>query len=291
VVYHAQKAGWIIDARSITYSDLPPMFDTDGIIGCAGSSDVYGPRLRAAGLPLVNIGPWGSSFYKAVVRLDNHREGVMAADHLIGRGFQHLTMARFFPGSITANARQQGFEETVMAAGRTSHRLVNPMNGVDQQKPSQMTGWLKQAIIGFPRPLGVFTEGDEWAAEVIHACQEMGLRVPEDVAVLGINNDPLVVKVAPVSISSVDSNRHELGRRAAELLERLIAGEPCPEGPILVSPRGVIERQSTNVYAVSSDEVSLALKFIHTHFREPIGLDDMLRWHPMPPAGDYRTYF
>jgi LacI family transcriptional regulator len=277
VVDYARRAGWILDARSQHLMQLPPGWQAEGVLAFIGSDDLFGPQLRASGLPIVNMSPWGAKFSIPSVQLDNHAAGQLAAGHLIERGFQHLAMVQFAQYSLTSNARFQGFKSAVLKSGRTFHPMICPTGEYESGTPTEMLKWLSDAILRLPRPLGVFTEGDRWAVELIHICQNLGLRVPEDIAVLGVDNDPMVVDVAPVAISSVDNNLHGLGLQAAELLDKIISGEPPPNEPILIPPRSVVQRQSTNVLAVDNEEVATAIAFIHARFREPITVADVAR--------------
>jgi LacI family transcriptional regulator len=277
VVDYARRAGWILDARAQHLRQLPVGWSADGVLTFIGSNDEFGPALRASKLPMVNMSPWGAKFSIPSVQLDNHQAGQLAADHLMGRGFRQLAMVQFSPTSLTSNARFQGFKSTVLKAGRDFHTLVCPLDEQQGAAPTQMIEWSREQIRRLPRPLGVFTEGDLWAVELIHICQQLGLRVPEDVAVIGIDNDPMVVDVAPVAVTSVDNNLHGLGFQAAELLDKILSGNQPPGEPILVAPRGVVQRQSTNVLAVDNEDVASAIAFIQARYREPITVADVAR--------------
>jgi LacI family transcriptional regulator len=273
VVDYARRAGWILDARPQAHRQLPSNWEADGILTFIGSIDVFGPELRASGLPMVNMSPWGAEFGLPSVQLDNEQAGRLAADHLIGRGFQHLAMVQFTPYSLSGGARRRGFESAAAVSERRYHPLVSPHS--EDAPPGVLLGWLKEQISALPRPVGVFTEGDLWAVEMIHICQQLGLRVPDDIAIVGIDNDPLVVDVAPVPVSSVDNNLHGLGMEAAALLDRLLSGEAPPAETIFIQPRGVVQRRSTNTLAVSNEDVAAAITFIHAHFRDPITVADV----------------
>ena len=274
LVGYAKQAGWIVDARTQENGMLPADWRADGILTFIGSSDRLGPTLRASGLPLVNMSPWRADLKLPTVMLDNREAGRLAGEHLLGCCLKDLAMVQFSPWSLTSAARREGFERVVRSAGRAFHPLViaGPEGRASRE---HLLPQLAEAIRRLPKPVGLFTEGDASAVEVIHLCQQVGLAVPEDVAVIGVDNDPLVVDVAPVPVSSVDNNLYGLGYRAAELLQRLMDGEPAPAEPVLVPPIGVAQRTSTSVLAATHDEVAAALAFIHAHFREPITVADV----------------
>jgi LacI family transcriptional regulator len=277
VVDYARRAGWILDATAHQLGYLQVGWEADGILTYVGSEDKFGPSVRATGLPVVNMSPFGDQHHMPSVQLDNYKAGEVAAEHLLGRGFRDLTMIQHFPQSLTSDARCRGFKARVLEGGANFHSWICPHRKENGPVESQMARQIARQLLKFPKPLGVFTEGDLVAVEVIQVCQKLGLRVPEDVSVLGINNDPLLVDVGPIPVSSVDNNLHGLGLHAAELLDRILKGEKPPKHPILIPPRVVVQRRSTNTVAVDDEEVASTLAFIHAQFRQPIKVEDVVR--------------
>ena len=277
VVRYARRAGWLVDARShhLNLGMLPAGWFADGILSFFGPDDVFGPALRAAGLPLVNTSPYLAELGLPTVRADDRASGLVAAEHLLDRGLQHFAMVQFSPSSPTSTARRAGFEASITAAGRQVHDAVCPPLARAAGRQAQLK-WLKDLLVRLPRPLGVFAESDLWAVELIHQSQEAGLSVPDDVAVVGVDNDDLIVDVAQVTVTSVDNDLEGVGFRAAELLDRLLWGEAPPTGPVLVPPVGVVQRQSTDILAVADRDLATALRYIHAHFTEPIQVDDVV---------------
>jgi LacI family transcriptional regulator len=110
---------------------------------------------------------------------------------------------------------------------------------------------------------------------VMRACDHAGLSVPEEVAVLGCHNEPLVCDYAPVPLSSVDDDLERIGYEGAKLLEGLMDGKPAPREPILIPPKGVVTRASTNIMAVPDVKAARGLRFIWEHFREHIGAPEV----------------
>ncbi len=135
--------------------------------------------------------------------------------------------------------------------------------------------WLVAAIRQLPKPVGIFAGTDGSAVHVLRACDAAGVLVPEEAAVLGCDNVPIMCNFAPVPLSSVDTNLDQQGYRAAQLLDRLMDGQPAPLEPILIPPQGVVVRQSTNIMAVPHVQVARALRFIWEHYQEPIQAQDI----------------
>jgi LacI family transcriptional regulator len=274
----ARQAGWRLEVRPNHLPQLPPGYEVDGVITYIGRVDYFGPAVRALGVPIVNTSPWGASFGFPSVQLDNVAIGRAAADHLMDRGFRDLCMVQFMPTSLTSAARRLGFAAAVEGMRRRFHSLVPPADfEYAGAVTPEMLGWLPAAMARLPKPLGVLAEGDDTAVELIAAFQQMGLRVPDDVAVLGVDNDPLITESGPVPTSSVDTNLYQLGYAAASMLEAIMSGEPPPAEPVMVAPLGVVERESTRAQAFGNDEVAVAVRFIHARFRDPIGVADVAR--------------
>jgi LacI family transcriptional regulator len=114
---------------------------------------------------------------------------------------------------------------------------------------------------------------DAEANIIVQACIHAGLNVPEQVAVVGVDNDPIYSELGPVPLTSVISNRELLGYRGAELLDRLMRGGKLPSKPERVPPGGVIVRRSTDIFAIDDVGVANALRYIKEHAAEPISID------------------
>jgi LacI family transcriptional regulator len=138
---------------------------------------------------------------------------------------------------------------------------------------SDIRRWLKTLKF----PLGLMAAHDNRARMVIDTCRQLGLVVPHDVAVIGVDNDRLVCEMSQPTLSSVAPNAREIGYRAAELLERMISGKCPPAGDVLVPPVGVVARESTDIVAVDDPDLNLAVRFIRQHIAEPFAVADMLR--------------
>jgi LacI family transcriptional regulator len=112
--------------------------------------------------------------------------------------------------------------------------------------------------------------------QALDACRRAGIAVPEEVAVIGVDNEELVCKLAYPPLCSVDPGARSIGYEAAALLDRLMRGEPRPAAPLLIPPVGVIARLSTDVNAIADPDVATAMRFIREHACEGIGVDDVL---------------
>lgn len=135
--------------------------------------------------------------------------------------------------------------------------------------------WLGMKLRDAPKPLALLAYDDADAARALGACLAAGLSVPDDVAILGIGGDRLICENQSVPISSIEHDQGRTGYEGAELLDRLMNGEKPPTTPILIPPRGITVRQSTDFIAAASPIVRKALEFIKANISRPIGLDQV----------------
>jgi LacI family transcriptional regulator len=140
-----------------------------------------------------------------------------------------------------------------------------------------MMQWLRS----LPKPVGVVTWATQRGHEVIHACRLAGLLVPEEVAVLGADEDELICEMCTPPLSGVAITTERIGYEAAALLDRLMRGGRPPRRPILIEPTGVIGRQSTDTLAIDDIDLARAVAFIRNHATDPIGINEVLRAVPV----------
>ncbi len=132
--------------------------------------------------------------------------------------------------------------------------------------------WIKK----LPKPLGVMTGNDPRGIQLLDACRRAGVAVPEEVAVVGVDNDELVCELAYPPLSSVIPDAVRIGYEAAALLDRLMKGEPAPAAMQTIPPLGVAVRQSSDVTAIADPRLADAMRFIREHACDGIGVDDVL---------------
>jgi LacI family transcriptional regulator len=128
-----------------------------------------------------------------------------------------------------------------------------------------------------PKPLAVFGYNDCVAADIINACEEANLLVPESVAVMGVDNDSILCESLRVPLSSVCHDLEGMAYQAAALLDRLMRGCKPPKKVLRIRPKGLVARRSTDVIAVDNLHVSRALRFIADQYSNPLlGVDDIV---------------
>jgi LacI family transcriptional regulator len=139
-----------------------------------------------------------------------------------------------------------------------------------------MIRWLR----ALPKPVAVLTWFEECGRAIIDACREAGLLVPEEVAVLASNDDPLLCEACDPPLSGIASSSEQFGYQAAALLDRLMHGQRPPSTPILIEPTSVTSRRSTDTLAIDNPALAQAIAFIRTHAANSIRVTDVLRRVP-----------
>lgn len=140
-------------------------------------------------------------------------------------------------------------------------------------------------VRGLPKPAAILACHDDRALQVLDACRRVGVLVPEQAAVLSVDNAPYLCELAIPQLSSIDDNPQEIGYRAAALLDELMDSRPAPAEAIHISPRGVVMRRSTDVLTIEQQHVARALRLIHEHACDGILARDVAQQIPLSRTG------
>jgi len=210
--------------------------------------------------------PWVCSDHEAM--------GRMGAEHLREKALRHFAFCGY-SGEAWSEKRQRGFCLTAGVDGGPvpvfESRWRNHEAPHGEADLAQLTQWLK----GLPKPVGVMACNDVRGLDVLNACERAGLLAPEDVAVVGVDNEEIHCDFCHPPLSSVQPDAEAIGYRAAELLDELMSGVKPRERKILVPPLGVVERLSTDVLAVEDALVNRAVRYIRDHARDGCRVEDL----------------
>lgn len=210
------------------------------------------------------------------VGLDNRIIGRLAADHLWERGFRHFGFVGV-KGVGFSRTRVEAFAETLELRGHSVAKLELPASlpVLDLKVERRLRQWLTR----LPKPAALFAVHDECSLLIATLAREEGIRVPEDVAIIGSDDDSLVCELAWPKLSSIAVPARQVGRVAAERLARwLTEGRPKREcNTVLLPPAGVVTRQSTDVYRTPDDTVNRVLRFIGAEFQRRLNVDEIVR--------------
>lgn len=252
----------------------------DGIIARIESRRLLS-RIMDIGLPTVDL--FGAHEVPGLGRIhpDERTVARMAAEHLLERGLKHFAYCGL-AGILSSELRGRYFVEHLRRAGYGVHVYQNPHHGrttfISSTEEYELlceeavTAWIKS----LPKPVGLMACNDVRAHQIVMACGENRIAVPDAVAVIGVDNDQIVCELCQPALSSVELNPQKVGNEAAMLLDRMIDGEKAPSAPTLVEPRGVVARQSTDVVAVADSDVAAALYFIRKQACQGVRVQDVL---------------
>ena len=271
-----QHHPWIlrtIDLTRVPQADAVEYLQEIEFDGILGFFDCEGPVLdfcRAVEVPVVDLSEAHPEWDVPRVLMDEVAIGRMAGEHFVERGFRHFAFCSAHTHYAWAG-RLQGFREAVEAA-------IEPVDVIEARPGDEATIPRPDAFADelerLPRPLAVMALDDIGAALVMDACALAGLRVPEQVAVVGCN-DSGQCEFARVKMSSVRTDFHRHGSEGAALLLRLMDGEASPSEPMRVPPIGLVIRQSSDIFAVENVTVARAVKKIILGWREGLSVDDV----------------
>ena len=230
-------------------------------------------RVKATGLPAVAIDVEG--LIDGVINVIGNCEkiGQMGAKHFLDRGFEHFAFCGF-DDIHWSRERGDAYTNYLRNAGhKVFHYKKRPNTGRSwaREKP-HLTKW----VVNLPRPIAVMACNDDRADNIAEVCKDCEIRVPSEIAVLGVDNDDLVCEITDPPISSISMNFEKAGFEAAMMLDRWMRGENMANATIISEPTRIIVRQSTDILAIEDPEVSEAIRFIKDHVRDNIQVADVV---------------
>lgn len=284
VAYNREHEPWSIYLPEQERGAQPPSWihswQGDGLI-VRIETDAIAAIVRQLDKPVVDVSaarhvpgiPWVETNDASIARL--------AVEHFVDRGFRRLA----FCGDPDFNWslwRENAFAHEVEARPglellrfpATSKTAANYSWNREKQR---LGDWLKQ----LPKPIGIFACYDIRAQQILDACREASISVPDEVAVLGVDNDELLCNLCFPPLSSIIPDAHRAGRKAARLLDLLMQGQSVEQERHLIDARGVATRQSTDVLAVEDSDIVTAVRYIREHACDGIKVTDVVRQVPL----------
>ena len=270
IAKYAREHGWHIDATMAYTGKVPRRWSGDGVISQCGFSDELAEHVNSLGLPTVEITGVNQRVNAARIDTDYAAFGVAAAEYFLDRRFKHFAVAPLADDSFHAR-RLQGFIGRVAVAGHSVAHL--PPLITDANSPS--IDWasrireISARLNELPKPIAVFAYNDAVGVDIIKACLDMGLLVPEQVAVMGVDNDELLCEVSRVPLSSVCFDLAELAYQGAAFLDEILDGSSSERHRIVPAGAGIANRLSSDVFAMDNIHVAKACLFITNHLTNP----------------------
>ena len=267
ITSYAFARAWTCRVEGVNRRDVAgAMSEFDGVIAQAATPE-QAAALTAARIPLVNVSSAVPQTGLPSVASDDVAVGRLAADYFLRRGYRHFLYLAS-DKRLFVKLRHDGFRARLLESQLDCDVVDRPRD-------------LARKLTTMQKPLAVMGCNDLAALSALDTCRAEKLRVPEQVAVLGVDNDDLVQSLAYPPLSTVNTARQRIGFEAAAMLERLMRGEAITDSPLRLAPAGVITRQSTETLAVQDEDVADALRFIHANAGRPIGIADVLADLPL----------
>ena len=227
------------------------------------------------GLPAVDVLGVVENTSIPLVHVDNQKLGAEAAKHLIERGFREFGWCGLRDMNWS-QARKKAFINVLKQNGFSCRSYEFPSRSRSDTSWEKQQERLSAWITKLPKPAGILACYDPVGQRVLEASRRAEIEVPDEVAVLGIDNDMAICDVCDPPLSSIDACHAGVGYQAAELLDSLLGGEKKPVKPIYIEPLGVYVRQSTDSIAIDDTEVASALGYIRKNAFDGISVQDVV---------------
>jgi LacI family transcriptional regulator len=244
----------------------------DGLITDADAERLH--ALSRINKPLVSLNVDSPLGVAPSVLIDEQAVGRMAARFLLDSGARSFAFC-----GLTApwsREREKGFAVALRAQGHDYESIHAPgANHAESGAELVGTELLGARLQALDRPVSLMACSDDVAAHVIETALDLGLRIPSEVAVIGVDNTAEICEMLPIPLSSVDLNPWGRGYAAAQLLDRLMQGERAPRRPLRVPPRRVVPRRSTEVVVGGHPRLGAALSHIREHACDGIDVGDV----------------
>jgi LacI family transcriptional regulator len=285
IASYAQIRNWriqICGSAERDFRELEQNFEIRGIISHVLDMDMAA-AFEAHQVPVVNISGYNPEALPfPYVNHDMTLAGKMAAEYFLQKGYRHFALEpvpeRFNEAFISQGG--QYFAQCLKDEGLICQELreslsftrISPEDSIEALDDFPIC-----SLRDLPRPSAIFVLSDRLAARLCGLCQEQGISVPEDIAILGFGNFELICETAYPPLSSIATPDQELGRTAAYLLHQLLLGNDVPRKQTLLPPLGVISRRSTDALAIEDPAVAKAVHFIRQADLREINCDQVAR--------------
>lgn len=280
---HHNAGNWALHGSISGPSHIEPLSPNQPIDGVI--TRIYDEATRARahdlidqGIPVVDILGDHDDRSLPLVHTDDSAIAISALKHLSGQGFNRFAFCGI-ENTRWSVLRGESFQKAAEAKGfETPTFAVTKMHQSHGETDAERaTEWLRS----LPLPIGIFVSCDHIAPLLIEAAGRLGVTIPENLALVGVNNDTVACNVCNPTLSSIDASHFEVGYRAARLLNELLEGGSPPAKPILVPPTRLVVRGSSGELAISDPLIARAARFINRNAGSPIGVDDVVETVPL----------
>lgn len=281
--YIRQNGPWsvYVEQRSI-YDPAPPWlksWDGDGIISRAAYPELARLVVQLR-IPVIDLNEQVLGLGLPLIFNDHQAIGRLAAEHLLERGLRHFGFIGH-PGIYWAEERHRGFAQAVREAGFVCHEYRGTgktRRRYHQQSWEREMDRVAEWVRSLPKPVGIMAANDFRAVQLLDACRRAQVPVPEEVAVVGVDDEEVACRLANPPLTSVVPDAWRMGWEAAALLDRLMRGKPPPFMQKFIPPKGIVVRQSTDITAIEDPLLAAALSYIRQYACQGIHIQDIVRY-------------
>jgi len=287
VQYSKGRDSWVLCKMPLSYRDLYEVegvlewalrWKADGIIAQFYNTDNVG-IFKENGIAAI-----AQDFKQRFTEIPNITgahffAGQMGANYFLKKGFKHFAFYGF-KGIVWSEERSEGFKSEISKHGYEDN-FSEYQNIKSEELWFYESAPLMEWLRNLPKPVAIMTCDDNQGHHIIEVCNQCGLKVPEEVSVLGVDNDEIICTLSDPSLSSIQQDVEKGGYDAARLMEKMIKKPEARFEDVVVNPTHIVTRQSTDIYASDDHYISLALRYIHQHSDQKLSVDDIVRLVPL----------
>jgi LacI family transcriptional regulator len=281
--YARERANWRMDYQERELqSGLPPWLNHwkgEGVLARVEDENMA-RSLMKLGVPIVDLRRLVRGTDLPSVHTEEPKVVQLVVGHFRERGFKHLAFCGF-AGVDYSDMRRDLFTQELAKCGlkcnsyvpptATPHQFTVEFEQEGMESEDHLARWLESQ----PKPVGIMACNDIRGQQVLNACRRAGIPVPEQVAVMGVDNDEVLCELSDPPLSSVAPDTRRIGYEAAALLDRLMRGKAARRKDYYVPPVGIVTRRSTDTLVIPHPAAAQALSFLRRHYQEPITLKDV----------------
>jgi len=280
-----QNRNWFVQSEEWRWTDGPPTWlktwHGDGIIARIETREVAS-AIQELAIPAVDVRGSVNNTGLPIIDTDDEKVAILAIEHLAERGFRQFAFCGFV-GANYSDKRCRWFQEHLARSGyecivyQPPETLRNAQTIEYEKRGLFFEKHVAEWLLKLPKPVGLMACNDIRGRQLTKLCRLNGLMVPEQVAVVGVDNDEVLCELSDPPLTSVVPNAIGIGYQAALLLDHLMAGELPPSAPILVAPSGVVTRRSSDVLALGDQRLAKGLRFLRENAFHEVGVSEVAR--------------